>query len=190
MDVPSVKGSTFQIVLDDVKRAVDEGRLDPSELDAKLSDKDRGFLDETVTALQWLPIASYARILQLLVALEGGSDPVGYLRRRGARACERLLGGAYRGYKVEPGAWGRRTGETMIGIGRLLYNFTRWSFRELEPGAYEIGCEEAEDFPDCAVHTAHGFIEQYASYAAGREVEVHLERPDPSRFAFTVRTRS
>lgn len=186
MEVPSVKGSIFQSVLDDLRRAVDEGRCDPGEIDAKLSDKDRGLLDETITPVQWLPIASYGRLLELLAEVEGGRDPVGYLRARGARACERLLGGAYRGYKVEPGSWGRRTGETMVGIGGLLYNFARWSFRELGPDRYEIACEDAADFPDAAVQTAHGFVEQYASYAAGRTVEVRSERPERSRFLLTI----
>jgi hypothetical protein len=189
MDVPSVKGSIFQLALDDLKLAIDEGRCEPAELDARLSEKERGILDRPVTAAEWVPIDRYVRVLELLVQLEGGRDPVGYLRRRGARACEKLLGGAYKGYKVEPGAWGRRTGETMIGIGKLLYNFTRWSFRELGDGVYEIGCQEAENFPDCAVETAHGFIESYAAYASGREVEVDLERPARSHFAFTIRIR-
>lgn len=56
------------------------------------------------------------------------------------------------------GNWGKRTGDIMMGMGKLLYNFTTWSFSELGAGVYRTPCDHAEEFPECAVHTAHGFL--------------------------------
>lgn len=186
MDVPSIKGSVFEGLLADVRQAAAERRLDLDELRESIDEKDRAFLDGTVTTIQWVPMRAYTAILDHLTRIEGANDPVGYQRARGARACERLIEGIYKAYKTEPGNWGRRTGDIMMGMGKLLYNFTTWSFSELGAGVYRITCDDAEDFPDCAVHTAHGFVDRYTRTAAGRPVRVESERPGPRRVAFTV----
>jgi len=169
-------------------RAVQEGRADLGEVRDALSEKDRHVLEAPIAPVSWIPMTVYSALLDYLMRIEGGADRAAYLRGRGARACDRLLDGAYRAYKTEPGTWGKRTGEAMMGIGKLLYNFTRWSFRALQDGiTYQILCHEARDLPESAVHTAHGFIQRYAENAAGRRVEVHVERPQPDSVVFTVR---
>lgn len=189
MDVPSIKGSIFEGLVQDVHRAVAERGADLGELRASLDAKDRDLLDGNVTSLQWVPIGVYAAILDWLTLVEGGADPQRYLRQRGARACDRLLEGIYKAYKVEPGAWGQRTGEIMMGMGKLLYNFTSWSFREAGSGVFEIVCADAEQFPDCAVHTAHGFIERYSENAAAAPMQVTSQRKQRARVAFTVQRK-
>jgi hypothetical protein len=184
--VPSIKGSAFQSVVEDVKRLIDSGRLDPEEVASQLSEKDRGFLDAVVTPVAWLPIASYGRLLELLAREEGGSDPIAYLRTRGARAAERLLSGSYSGFAAEPGTWGARVGQTMMGIGKLLYNFTEWTFREAPGGVYEIAVERAAEYPEPARHTAHGFLQWFAERAAGRPMRVESSRPSPDRILFRI----
>jgi hypothetical protein len=183
---PSIKGSAFQSVVEDVKRLIDAGRIDPAEVAAQLTEKDRGFLDGLVTPVAWLPIASYGRLLELLAREEGGGDPIGYLRARGARAAERLLSGSYAGFAVKPGTWGARVGQTMLGIGKLLYNFTVWTFREAPDGAFEIALEEASAYPETARHTAHGFLHWFAEQAAGRPMRVESARPSADRILFRI----
>jgi hypothetical protein len=129
MDVPSIKGPAFRSVVEDVKRLIDADRIDPAEVAKQLNEKDRGFLDAEVTALAWCPIATYGRMLELLASEEGGDDPAAYLRERGARAADVMLSGVYESFRAAPGTWGPRVGQTMMGIGKLLYNFTSWSFR-------------------------------------------------------------
>jgi hypothetical protein len=189
MDVPSIKGSIFEGLLADVNQAVAEGRADLDELREVLDDKERDLLEGKVSSVQWVPIRAYASFLEYLARVEGAADRKRYLRQRGARACDRLLDGIYKAYKVEPGGWGRRTGEIMMGMGKLLYNFTSWSFREVGGGIYEITCEDAADFPDCAVDTAQGFIERYAENAAGHGIQVRSERRGPGTIVFTVQSR-
>lgn len=189
MKIPSIKGSIFEGLLADLREAVAAGRVDLDELRDVLDEKDRDLLDGQVTTIQWVPMRAYAAILDYLTRVEGGADPVAYQRRRGAQACDRLIGGIYKAFKVEPGQWGPRTGEIMMGMGKLLYNFTRWSFSDLGSGVYQVACEEASEFPDCAVETAHGFIERYANRASGRTVKVESSRPSRAKIVFTVSAR-
>jgi hypothetical protein len=189
MEIPSIKGSIFEGLLADVRAAAAEGRADLDELREALEEKDRPLLDGAIGSIQWVPMRAYTAILDYLTKAEGGRDPIAYLHGRGAKACERLIDGIYKAYKVEPGNWGKRTGEIMMGMGKLLYNFTTWSFADLGSDVYQISCNDADDFPDCAMHTAHGFIERYARTAAGRSVRVKSERPSRSRIVFTVQAR-
>jgi hypothetical protein len=189
MSVPSIKGSIFEGLLQDVRQAAADGRADLDELRELLDDKDRALIDGQIATIQWVPMRVYTVILDYLTKVEGGADPVAYLRGRGARACERLIDGIYKAYKVEPGNWGKRTGEIMMGMGKLLYNFTSWSFAEKGAGIYQISCEDADDFPDAAMHTAAGFIDRYARGASGRSIEVKCERPNRKRIVYTVSAR-
>jgi hypothetical protein len=180
-NVPSIKGSAFRSVREDVKRLVDQGRIDPEEIATSLSDKDRRLLDSVITPVSWVPIESYARMLELLALEEGGDDTVRYLRDRGARAAEILLSGTYRSFAAEPGTWGRRVGEAMIGIGELLYNFTEWTFHPETDDAFEFHVSDAVHFPDPALYTAEGFLKWIAERAADRPMRVTSSRPSRDR---------
>ncbi len=189
--VPSVKGSIFNSVADDLRRALAEGRLERADYEAGLDDKDLDLLEsEAVTAVSWMPISTYGRMLELLALVEGGSGREAYLRDRGARAAERLLAGTYQRFEAKPGEWGPRSGELMVGIAGTLYNFTRWQFEEVEPGEWEIEASEAGDFPDAAAHTAHGFLEWYANRASTSSIETRLSRPSPDRVVFRMREQA
>lgn len=188
-NVPSVKGSIFNSVAEDIHRAVGEGRLDREDLEAALGDKDLALLDDVVTAVSWMPIATYGRMLDLLAALEGGSGREAYLRDRGARAAERLLAGTYHRFEAKPGEWGPKSGQLMVGIAGTLYNFSRWSFGEVEPGEWEIVASDAADLPNAAAHTAHGFLDWYANRASTTPIETKLLRPTPDRVVFRLRER-
>jgi hypothetical protein len=184
--VPSVKGSIFSSVVDDLKAALEEGRLAPEDLEAHLDAKDRGLMQSVVTAVSWLPIATYGRMLDLLALVEGPKQREAYLRDRGARAAERLLSGTYGSFDVGPGKWGPQAGELMVGIAGVLYNFTRWSFSEVTPDSWEIVAEEAKDLPDAAAHTAQGFLDWYLERTSNGRIHSSLSRPTPDRLVFRL----
>jgi hypothetical protein len=186
MSVPCIKGSAFQSVLEDVRRLIDSERIEPSELEASLSEKDRGFLDAVVTPLAWFPMATYGRMLELLAREEGGADPVAYLCNRGATAADRMLTGTYESFAAAPGTWGARVGQTMMGIGKLLYNFTSWTFRSAGGEAYEIEVSDARDYPDPARYAAQGFLRRFAERASGAPMRVQSTRPTPDRIVFRI----
>lgn len=181
--VPSIKGSAFQSVADDVKRLIHKGVIESSALDQET----RTVLEKPYTPLSWMPMSSYGAMLDLLAKTEGGLDPKEYLRGRGKAAAERLLSGAYESFSAEPGTWGRRTGESMLGIARMLYNFTSWSFTQLPGDVHEVCVDGAAQFPDSARETAHGFLAEYARRAAGRAVVIESRRPTPDRIVYRIR---
>lgn len=180
--IPSIKGSAFQSVADDVKRLIQEGVIESSALDPEI----RAVLEKPCTPLSWMPMSCYGAMLDLLAKTEGGLDPKDYLRRRGKAAAERLLAGAYESFSAEPGTWGRRTGESMLGIARMLYSFTTWSFTQLPGDVHEVHVDGAAAFPEAARETAHGFLAEYARRAAGRAVAVESRRPTQDRIVYRI----
>ena len=187
MDQPAIKGSAFQSVASDVLRLVEQGRISLEELD--LSDKDRGYLDAHLTPVTWIPIACYDRLLRALSEAEGGSDPVAYLRDRGAKAAERLLQGSYESFRVAEGSWGLRVAKSFVGISSMLYNFSKWSVTEAGDAGIEFSVEDAANLPDTALEAAHGFLGWFAELAAGQPVDVTHRRSPSGRIEITVRTR-
>jgi len=188
--VPSVKGSIFASVVTDLKAAMREGRLSKDDLEARLDPKDLDLMDGVVTAISWMPVATYGRMLELLASVDGAGQREAYLRQRGARAAERLLSGTYESFDPGPGAWGRRAGELMVGIAGVLYNFTRWTFEEKGAGTWEIVADETESFPEAAAHTAHGFLQWYLDRAADGRLHAELDRRKPGRVIYRLTTRS
>jgi hypothetical protein len=184
--VPSVKGSIFSSVVDDLKAALEKGRLTQEDLEAQLDAKDRGLMDSVVTAVSWLPVDTYGRMLDLLALVEGPKRREAYLRGRGSRAAERLLSDTYESFDAGPGKWGTRVGELMVGIAGILYNFTRWSFSEVGPEAWEIVVDEAEDLPDAAALTAYGFLEWYLERSSNGRIRSSMSRPTPDRLVFRL----
>ena len=183
---PSVKGSIFASVVADLKAAVADGRLSADELEGELGGKDRALMDSVVTAVSWMPIASYGRMLDLLARVDGAGRREAYLRERGARAAERLLSGTYGSFDAGKSSWGRRAGEMMVGIAGVLYNFTKWSFAEKSPETWEIVANEAKEFPDAAAHTAHGFLQWYLDRTSDGKVRAVLTRPSPDSIVFRL----
>ena len=187
--VASVKGSIFASVVADLKAATAEGRLSPDDLEAGLDDKDRGLMDSVVTAVSWMPVATYGRMLDLLARAEAAGRREEYLRDRGARAAERLLSGTYEAFDAGKGTWGQRAGELMVGIASVLYNFTRWSFREIGPDEWEIVADEARELPDAAAHAAHGFLQWYLDRSADGRLVATFARPTPDKVVYHLTAR-
>ena len=122
-------------------------------------------------------MASYGRLLGALARVEGGAEPIPYLRARGREAGKRLLGGAYQGFAKASGALDLKGVRIVIGAARMLYDFMKWEARELSDGSYEIVVSEAANYPDAALHTAEGFLELYGELCCGVRPGVSSTRP-------------
>ena len=183
----SIKGSAFQSVQSDVLRLVDAGELDLDELGEGLTAKDRDWLDAFVTPVSWAPIATYGRWLEVLARVEGGNDPVDYLRARGREAGKRLLGGAYQGFAKASNGLDLKGVQIVIGVARLLYDFMRWEAAALPDGSFEITVRDAKEFPQPALHTAEGFLELYGELTSGKRPAIASTRPDRDSIRIHVR---
>ena len=185
----SIKGSAFQSAQSDVLRLIDQGELDLDELGQGLSAKDRDWLDAFVTPVSWMPIATYGRLLDLLAQVEGGDDPVDYLRGRGRESGKRLLGGAYQGFARASSGLDLKGVQIVIGVARLLYDFMRWEAAALSNGSFEIVVREAREFPTSALHTAEGFLELYGELTSGLRPQLESTRPSADTIRILVTPR-
>lgn len=180
----SVKGTAFSSVVESYLALVSQGRVSEALQSKYLTDADQDLIEGVVTSIGWYPIESYDHVLDLLAEVESGGDRSGYLIARGWRAAERLMGGTYQQLEVPPGAWGGRAGEMILGLGKLIYNFTTWSYSEPEPGVHEVKVDNAALFPDTARYTAQGFLDYFATHSCGRRIHSTSHRADGGTIVF------
>jgi hypothetical protein len=185
----SIKGSAFQSVRADVLRLIDSGALDLDEVGEELTAKDRDWLDAMVTPVSWMPIATYGRLLELLAIVEGGDDPIEYLRSRGREAGKRLLGGAYQGLARASSRLDLKGVQIVIGAARPLYDFMQWEASALPDGSFEVVLREARELPTCALHTAEGFLELYGELTSGTRPAISSTRPTSDTVRILVTPR-
>jgi hypothetical protein len=198
VSVPSIKGTAFQSVAEDVHHLVASGRLSRDALEARLQPEDLRLLDEKVLPGVWYPLATYRRLTELLMDVEGGGRPE-YVVRRGARAAERLFAaGLYlqleRGDEIarrkrEQGeGWSEREGNLVASLAAAIFNVSRWRFTvdPQDARVHRIEVAEAETLPEVSRLAAQGFIEYTASRLAAGRVRVESERLGRDRIVFTL----
>ena len=188
--VPSIKATGFQSAADDLAKLVAAGRLTRRQLEKRLEPGDLVYLDKQLAASSWVPIETYARVLDLLTELEGGGDVGAYLRGRGKRAGARLHKlGLYGQFEANIETWGVKVGAITATMGAVLYNFTKWSFEaDPEAGAFETTLSEAPNYPDALRLVGEGFIEYLAeNLLPDHKVEVTSERVAADKIVFRGR---
>ena len=192
MSVPSIKGTAYNSVHEDLHHMIDDGRVTRDELEATLSKAELEGFDSKVLASKWYPISTYRKLLALVAAKEGKGRVEDYLQDRGWRAAERLKeAGIYRQLGSEEGngkSWGARVADLVAKISGLHYNFTRWSVDEPEnPATFHVVVDDARDFADECRFTAQGFVAFAATMIAGAPVKISSTRPTPDRIIYTIR---
>lgn len=193
MAIPSIKGTAYNSVQDDLQKMIDDGRVKPSELEARMSPEELDLLESKVLATRWYPIETYRKMLALVADKEAKGRVEDYLIERGWRAADRLKeAGIYRQLGADESkgkSWGARVSALVTAISGLLYNFTRWSVEDAaNPGGFQILVDEAKDFADECRFTAQGFVKYAATLMAeGAPVKISSARPMPDRIVYTVR---
>lgn len=195
MAVPSIKGTAYGSVHDDLAALVAAGRISRDELETRLSVDDLRYFDAKVLAGNWYPIKSYRALLAVVTDKESNGKAEEYLIARGWRAAARLKeAGIYR--QLDPGdgggkTWGARVASIIGSISKLMYNFTSW---HVEPGedatCFHAVVEDATEFVDECRYTAQGFVAYAATMIAGAPVQVTSARSGPDRIVYTVRRTS
>jgi hypothetical protein len=189
MKVPSIKGTGFQSVLDDLQRLLDAHKLTREEMEDRLAPDDLIILESKIGPATWVPMDTYRRVVDLLVSIEAHGDIEGYLFQRGWRAAERLhKAGLYSQFDATAEKWGTRVGKLVVTLGPVMYNFTEWRFDvapEAPLGMFRITVSNAAEFPDCARFTAQGFIEYIARSATSRTIRVTSERLSDGSVAYS-----
>jgi hypothetical protein len=192
MAIPSIKGTAYNSVHDDLHRMIDEGLVTGEELEAQLSRAELEQFESKVLASMWYPIDTYRKLLRLVAQHDSKGPVEEYLVERGWRAAERLAqAGIYRQLGADGASgksWGARVSNLVSKISGLLYNFTRWSVDEPENAmVLHVVVDDAKAFVDECRYTAQGFVAYAATLMAGGPVKVTSARPTPNQIVYTVR---
>ena len=176
--VPSIKGSVFSVVVEDVCKLVARGGLSVDELTRWLKPQDVDLLEQEIVLSEWYNVAIYTRMNELLRDVEGGGSNE-YLRERGRRTARRLLeSGLYQQFeylqRTELGkateqrarfeAFGRDL-RLLTTLSGSILNFSRWKSKPdpEEAGRYVIEVSEARHMPDVLCWRSDGLINEMAT---------------------------
>lgn len=183
---PSVKGSAFQAVPEDLLGLLEAGVLSREELEARLEPRDLEILETKIQPSSWYPIETYTRMVELLANCESPNDREGYCVDRGTRAAQRLAdAGIYQQLDASREKLGARVGHFAITLAQVMYSFGRWRYvPRSDAGGFSIELEDAAAFPEVARWATQGFIERTASRIAGSSMRVASRRPRPDRVVF------
>jgi len=201
MPEPSIKGTIFGPVAEEIHALRESGRISEDELAAALEAKDIALLEAKTVASAWYPIDTYARYLELLCRLEGGGKPA-YFERRGSMSARRLMdAGLYSQLDLlgsitdEP----ERVGEdarqrarrayrskltVVISLAGSIYNVGRWKVIDdaKHPERVAIEIREADAYSDGMAGAIVGFLDECA-HSVNRRVQklYRFERPTRDR---------
>jgi hypothetical protein len=202
---PSIKGSAFLKVVEDVAKLVDGPELSRSEAARWLEPDDFELLQGEVVISRWYDIRCYSRMSRLLLEVEGRGDRE-YLRNRGRQTARRLLeAGLYRQLEYlqrTEASQAQSDSERFAAFGRDLrilttmsasiLNFSRWGVRP-DPEhdrRYWMEVTEARDFPEVLCWTSDGLVNEMASlHRRGGDLWV-WSREGPDRIVFRMTTDS
>jgi hypothetical protein len=192
MTVPSIKGTAWATVAEDLHRMLEDGRLSRDELEARMSAEELKLFEAKPLATRWYPVSAYRVLLALIAEKEAKGKVEEYLTERGWRAAERLKeAGVYRQLDSDNGSdrsWSQRVAGLISAISKLMYNFGSWT---LEPptddSTFRVTLGDAKAFADECRYTAAGFLGFAATMIAGAPVKVTSQRPAPDRVVYTIR---
>jgi hypothetical protein len=196
--VPSIKGSVFAVLVEDIQKLLAAKRLKQEELVRWLQPKDVKYLEAPVQPFEWYDIRSYGRMSELLRDVEGGGSNE-YLRKRGARNAKRLLeAGLYQQLEYTHRtlfsreseknarfeAFGRDLGR-LTTISSSILNFGRTQHKP-DPDRkmrWLIEVSQAKEYPEALVWASDGFTNEMARQHNTPDLWV-WERPEPDRIVW------
>ena len=198
--IPSVKGSVFIAIVEDVQKLLAAKRVKRDELNRWLQPKDVALLDSPVLAHEWYDVRVYARLSELLRDVEGGGRNE-YLQKRGERTAKRLLdAGLYSQLDfLQTASFGRQSNaqERHAALGRdlartttlsaAILNFGRWAAKPdpTNPRRWVMEVTGARDFPDPLAWASCGFSNELSRVQNQPDLWT-WERPEPDRIVFRM----
>jgi hypothetical protein len=191
--VPSIKGTVFALLVEDVKKLVERGEVKQEELTRWLKPADLDLLRREISISDWYDIRAYDRMNLLLRDVEGGGKNE-YLRRRGKETAKRLLeSGLYQQLEylnkmkvnalTDPQARFEAFGRDLRllnTMSRSLVNFTKSEVKVDSNHKYRYLIEnsDAKDLPETYCWKADGFINAMAAQHGEPDLW-RWERPRP-----------
>ena len=185
MPKPSIKGSVFAKVVEDVKKLVDQDEGARASLAEKLSPDELALLEGSISPAGWYSIETYTGMTQVLLHFEGGGD-FEYLTRRGAETAERLIeAGVYAQFayldrtqasqETDPAARFAAYGRDLRLLATLsssILNFSSWTPTP-DPDherRWMLELTDAFDYPDILAHTTAGMMNRMSQKSQARNL--------------------
>jgi len=187
MAPPSVKGTIFQAVVDEMNGYLSDGIIQRDDLAVRCKPEDLDYLDQEIAIAGWYPIDTYGRYLRFLCDRFGGGRRE-YLMESGRRSAQRVIDmGVYGQLDERTARWGNRVGRLLVTLGGSFYNFGTWLWESVEDDkGFRIEVQGVAAMPEEAAARAHGFVEYLTCRAAGCDVRLVYDRPRPSRIIFSA----
>jgi hypothetical protein len=196
---PSIKGSVFAGVVEDVKKLLTSGELAKTDAARWLQSDDLLLLDQSISVSNWYDLRSYTRMNELLREVVGhGSNE--YLRERGKATARRLLeAGLYAQLEYlqraevakvsDPQARFEAFGRDLRLLSTIsgsILNFSRWTPKpEPEVRRHRIEVSDARDFPEVLCWASDGFVNGISHVQAGGDLWC-WERPKADLIVFRM----
>jgi hypothetical protein len=197
MSEPAIKGSAFELAASDLRGLIEKGKVRREQVEAALEPQDLELLAKQASPVAWVPVTTYARIVDLLLRYAGHGDTA-YLRGRGAHAAELAFdSGLYAQLRHsmaigtlteesgEDNVFTERDGRLMASLSGAIFNFGVWSFRDT-PRAYLVEVRESAALPDVLRFAIEGFLEVMTERTSRRDVRVTSQRPSPDVLVFSI----
>lgn len=174
--IPSIKGSVFSAVVEDVNKLLAGDALDRREAARWLRADDIGLLGQEIVVSHWYDIRAYTRMNELLRDVAGGGSNE-YLRERGRDTARRLLEAGFYAQleylqraevsrRTDPQARFEAFGRDLrllATISGSILNFSQWTPRsESDARRYRIEVSQARDFPEVLCWRSDGFVNEMA----------------------------
>lgn len=175
---PSIKGSVFASIVEDVNKLLTRGVISQAELARWLRADDILLLGQTIGVASWYDVRAYTRMNELLRDVDGaGSND--YLRERGRQTARRLLDAGFYAqleflHRAEVGrttgvrarfeAFGRDL-RKLTTLSSSILSFSRWTSKPdpQREGYYVIDVAEAREFPEVLAWRSDGFVNEMAT---------------------------
>jgi hypothetical protein len=197
-DVPSIKGTALEAVVEDVRRLLGAGSVSRDALEARLEPADLELLEQKILPGVWYPNACHRRMTELLRDVEGGGTDE-YVVRRGARTAERFLeAGLYHQIQRALASAGDEGGQDLEGVRRAVrlfmtlagtvYSFGSWSLESdaAAPSRLRVEVRDAAHFTEMNRLTVLGFIQTFGQRLSDPPVRVTPVRRAPDHVAYVM----
>jgi hypothetical protein len=190
-DELSIKGTAFLTARRDLLALVESGRFSRVALERRLQPRDLEILAETPLPTSWYPVATYDRMLRVLMDIEGNGD-TSYLVQRARKAMAALMqSGIYRQLEraqvvVREGkGWFERSGHILATLPTAFFDKGSWKLSADEAkGGFTLEGSGLEGLTPNVAHIIQGALEFVAEQLTESPARVSVQRLRDGRVIF------
>lgn len=187
----NIKGTAFITARRDLLALVEAGRLSRVALERRLRPEDLALLEHAPLPTSWYPVATYDRILRVLMDIEGNGD-TRYLVERARKAMAALMqSGIYRQLEraqvvVREGrGWFERSGHILATLPTAFFDKGSWKLSADETKrSFTLEGSGLGGLTDHVAHIIQGALEFVASELTESPARVTVQRVRDGRVVF------